>query len=188
MPHRIDIDGIRRNIFVLMNLAYASEPFCADARVNRVYDERISFGWSYYIGWLKSTVCEILIETAIKIRILKDMLNHEQLKQIDFDDLGKRSLRGMSVGHFNPSMDPMSIRDACNKIIHAEEVMLTWINGEKNDEPFEFWNGDLQMQGHEQKTFWECKLYVVNFCIVLENLLVLLDEEVDWNEFYRFDE
>lgn len=188
MTHRIDVDGIRRNLFILLNLAYASKPFCTEARINRTDDGKKSFGWTYYIGWLKSTVSEILIETAIKYRILHDLLKNEDLEQIDLNDLDRRSLNGMIVGRFLPSMESMPIREVCNKIIHAEEVMLTWIERQKDKKSFEYWNGDIHLHGHKGNEFWDCELYIVNFCIAFERALAILETEVEWDDFYKFDE
>jgi hypothetical protein len=188
MPHRIDIDGISRNLFILINLAYASEHFCEEARVNRSDGDAKTFGWSYYIGWLKSTVSEVLIETAIKYRILQDFLQDEDFGPVDFSDLDKRARGDMLVGRFFPSGEALPLREACNKIIHAKEVRLSWISRRHDEGSYEFWNGDVFLEGQKGQVYWECELYAVNFCIALQHSLSLLEDLVDWHDVYKYDE
>ncbi|MEY2428369.1 MAG: hypothetical protein QOJ40_1254 [Verrucomicrobiota bacterium] len=44
MPHRIDIDSIHQDIFLLLNLCYASEEFSKRHKLDAVKD---SYGISY---------------------------------------------------------------------------------------------------------------------------------------------
>jgi hypothetical protein len=61
MPHRIDIDGISRNLFILRHLAAGSHPVCKELRIDRINEEDNAFGWNYYFGWLKFIVSKMLI-------------------------------------------------------------------------------------------------------------------------------
>ncbi|HYX72828.1 MAG TPA: hypothetical protein VE732_08655, partial [Nitrososphaera sp.] len=74
MSHSVDIDGIHESIFLLQNLGFASRSFCKAHHIHRDSETREDFGWDYYRGWLKSLVCDLLIQCATKTRIIQDML------------------------------------------------------------------------------------------------------------------
>ncbi len=188
MPHRIDIDGISKRIFILNNLAFASKPFCETFQVDRGDEEDKPFGWTYYLGWLKSTVSESLIDTAIKIRVMNDFLKYEELGATNFREIEGKAISGTVVGRFLPSFKELSLRETCNKIIHAIEMNLKWIDGRNEDSSFEFWNGNVILEGVKGKENWKCELNVITFCVVVERLLSILENEVDWHHIYKYDE
>ncbi len=188
MPHRIDIDGISKRLFILNNLVFASKSFCETFQVDRVDEEDKPFGWDYYFGWLKSTVSESLLDTAIKIRVMQDFLKYEKFGATNFKDIEDRAISGTVVGSFLPSLKKLSVRETCNKIIHAVEMRLVWIDGRKDDGSYEFWNGNVMLEGVKENKNWECELYVNNFCVVIERLLSILENEVDWHHIYKYDE
>lgn len=188
MPHRIDIDGISRNLFFLKNMAFASQPFCENFRVDRMNDEDKPFGWGYYLGWLKSSVSEMLIEVSIKFRVLQDFLKNEDFGKAEFEKLEKKAIPDGKVGLYLPSLAALPIREACNKIIHATEVRLTWINTKDEEGAYEYWNGNVILQGEKGSQGWECEVDVICFCIAMERLLDCLSTEVDWHHIYEYDE
>jgi hypothetical protein len=157
-------------------------------RIDRISEEDEEFGWWYYLGWLKSTVSETLIESAIKFRVLQDFLMEGEINRFDFNSIENRSLTDISIGRFLPDLTPLSIREACNKIIHAKEVSLTWIWDEDDNGKYEFWNGDVHLEGEMRREGWECELYVTEFCIAVERMLSILSESVDWHHIYKYDE
>lgn len=188
MPHRIDIDGIRKEIFILKNLAFASQPFCRTYHVDRCQEDEDRFGWQYYIGWLKASVSEILIEVAIKMRVLEDFLKQDESVSIDFTDLENKALAGLVIGRFQPSRAVIPLRKCCNKIIHAVEVSLVWIKTDDGEGGYEYWTGDVSLEGTHGKDDWECVIYVIEFCETIESLLSLLDNQVDWYHVYKYDD
>ncbi|MDB5730183.1 MAG: hypothetical protein JWQ03_78 [Variovorax sp.] len=63
MIHRVDIDSIHRNVFLLLNLCYAVETF-GKTHDLFIYDETDPVNSPYYVGWLKFTLSEKLIDVA----------------------------------------------------------------------------------------------------------------------------
>ena len=193
MPHRIDIDGISENLFILQNLSLASRSFCEKYRINQYSEEESEFDW-YYLGWLKSIVSEKLIDCAIKVRILQDFLREED-EEIDFADLDQRACSDLVLGQFHAGSDPLTLREACNKIIHATKVNLVWkdVASGADDERVadedlpEYWNGSVMLEGSKGNREWKLELYVVDFCIALERLLSELGDSVDWYHIYKYD-
>lgn len=152
MPHRIDIDGISRNLFILKHLAVGSQPLCNAMRIDRCDEEDKLFGWNYYIGWLKSIVCETLIETAIKFRILHDFLKAHPEAGVDVGQIESRTNAAYVVGRFVSPWSPLPIRETCNKIIHASDVSLVWLLGKDEHGRYEFWDGTVNLEGSKGGT------------------------------------
>ena len=194
MPHRIDIDSISENLFILQNLSLASRSFCEKYRINQYSEEELEFDWYYYMGWLKSIVSEKLIDCAIKVRILQDFLREED-EEIDFADLDQRACSDLVLGQFHAGSDPLTLREACNKIIHATKVNLVWKDvasgaedeREADEDRPEYWNGSVMLEGSKGNREWKLELYVVDFCIALKRLLSELGDSVDWYHIYKYD-
>jgi len=188
MPHRIDIDGINRNLFVLRHLVAGSRPVCQELRINRCVGNDDPFGWKYYLGWLKSIVSQTLIETAIKFRILQDFLKLESQESMDLRPIKEKINEPRVVGYFVPELKPLMLREACNKIIHANVVMLVWLNADDEKGKYEYWNGTVDLDGCKGQDAWSCQLYTSAFCTALDEVLLLIEEKVDWARIYEYDE
>ena len=188
MPHRIDIDGISRNLFVLKHLAVGSRHVCQELRIDRSDENDKPFGWNYYFGWLKFIVSQTLIETAIKVRIMQDFLKSDWEDGVDLSPIESQINAAHDVGHFVADLSPLPIREACNKIIHASEVALVWIDAIDDDGQYEFWNGTVNLDGCKGEVSWSCQLYTSVFCTALDEFLLKVEEKVDWHHIYKFDE
>ncbi|CAD6490314.1 MAG: hypothetical protein KFBDDELM_00197 [Candidatus Argoarchaeum ethanivorans] len=197
MPHIIDIDHISENLFILQNLSLASRSFCEKYRISYYSKEESEFDWYYYLGWLKPIVSEKLIDCAIKVRILQDFLREEdeEDEEIDFADLDQRACSDLVLGQFHAGSDPLTLREACNKIIHATKVNLVWkdvASGAEDertadeDRP-EYWNDSVMLEGSKGNREWKFELYVVDFCIALERFLSELVDSVNWDGIYKDD-
>jgi hypothetical protein len=151
-------------------------------------DEDKPFGWGYYLGWLKSSVSEMLIEVSIKFRVLQDFLKNEDFGLEEFKKLEKKAIPDVVVGRNLPPLSALPIRESCNKIIHATEVRLIWIDAKDEEEAYEYWNGNVILQGKKGSQVWECEIDVVCFSIAMERLLDCLSTEVDWHHIYEYDE
>lgn len=193
MPHRIDIDGIHQNLFILQNLVFGSKIFCTTYHINRM-NESYDFNWDYYLGWLKSIVSEKLIESSIKMRILQDFL-HDQDSSIDFKVIEEVACSNINIGSIiiADSVEPLTIRESCNKIIHALEMNLQWREillrkkkkGEFNPE---FWSGVVELHGKKGSKEWLTLVNVIDYCVAIERVLIHLENNIDWNHVYKYDE
>jgi hypothetical protein len=185
MPHSVDIDGIHESLFLLQNLCSASAPFCKQHKIGRYAERAVDFGWDYYFGWLKSSLCNHLIQCSIKMRIIQDFLG-EYDKDLDFVALDNDVLKGLRIGQFHAGNDRLTLREACNKIIHATEVTLDWKQITKKNET-EYWSGILWLTGTKGHSRWKLELRVSEFCRALFRLLAELENRVDWHHLYKYD-
>lgn len=188
MPHRIDIDGIIRNLFILKHMVAGSRVVCKELLINRDDEDVMPFGWDYYLGWMKSIVSQTLIETAIKVRIIQDFLRSNSEEGVDLSPIETQINTSYVVGRFVPNLSSLSIREACNKIIHANEMSLVWIDARDERGQYEFWNGTVNLDGCIGKEPWSCQLYTQVFCTAMEHLLLKVEKTVNWRNIYTFDE
>lgn len=184
MPHHVDIDGIHERLFILHCLCFASEPYCRAYHVGYQAEDSADFGWSYYLGWTKSLLCENLIQCAIKMRILQDLLEKHEVG-LDFDRIERDSLRGLSIGRFDIGNESLTLRNACNKIIHATDVSLVWAGLDERDRT-EHWTGWVALDGTRGNAEWRLLLNVVSLATALHRVLSSIEEQVDFYHLYKY--
>ena len=139
-------------------------------------------------GCSQSIVSQTLIETAIKVRIMQDFLKADSEEGTDLSPIEVKINAAHVVGHFVPNLSALPIREACNKIIHANEMSLVWIDAKEERGQYEFWNGTVNLDGCKGKEPWFCQLYTQIFCTAMEHFLSQVEERVDWYHIYKFDE
>lgn len=186
MPHNVDIDGIHKSLFLLQNLCHASRSYCATHRIHRYSEAEEPFDWNYYRGWLKFLVCEHLIQCSTRLRIIQDMLR-EHTADLDFSAIDTAARAGLDMGSFHVGTDALTLREACNKIIHATDVTLDWADGD-TAEQFEYWTGSLWLHGTKGRNEWKVELKIPSLCTGLSRLLDALEESTDWHHLYKYDE
>ena len=130
-----------------------------------------------YVYNLQATISELLVVTATKIRILQDSLS-----QLIFDP-GEMAMVDADVSrrhpsaHLTNSKTNLSIRETCNKIIHATSVAFVMrdVNGQL--EEFLYWSedlvgfwfsGEVRLKGENRGKKWEVLLNpsIFGICII----------------------
>lgn len=130
----------------------------------------------------------MLIETAIKTRVVEDFLKQEDYGAVEFSALAQRASRGLVLARYLPSQEAIPLRECCNKIIHAVEVSLKWLDVRDDKREYEYWNGEIVLDGMKGSENWTCELYVVEFTEAMDRLLPHLTAKVDWYHVYKYDE
>ncbi|GEM_PF-2028567 len=204
MSHRVDTTSIHRSVFLLLNLCYAAEPF-GKAHDLATLDETDSMGGPYYVGWLKFTLSEMLIEIAIKTRIFLDLarsidaVRSAQPKHqvIDVYELDQSVSEKYNLGFFAGSSETVCIREACNKIIHAIQVLPLLERGddehyldEESDvkREWQYWDGSLELTGTKGQTGWSFTLYVSEFSRALDEFVDTLEKALNVEPAHRASE
>jgi len=117
-----------------------------------------------YWSRVQRQVSELLVSVAIKSRII-----------FDDEDRGGLSVRpnDKMLGYFvtdNDDIDPskpFSLRDACNKILHAASVEFQHNGFDKG----KHWNGIVILAGKQSGKPWRVCLYVNTFAAYLAVVL-----------------
>jgi hypothetical protein len=181
MPHTFDEVGFYERVFVLRHFCHGSREFCTTKPNDRGED------WKDYRQWMKSIVTDHLINLSIKLRILQDSFRGTGI-EIDFNRIADEALHGLSIGHTSSDPKTLSIREACNKVIHATEVCLEWKESAEisGDGDSEYWSGALTLRGEREGRPWEVYLCVDDFSIALSRMIDSIDD-VSWEQLYEHD-
>jgi len=193
MPHTFSTDIIYEDIFILLNLCFASKAFCKEYNIAYYSEDDTEFNWDYYKGYLKYLVSEKLISCAIKIRMLHDLAIARE-EEFEYSNLDKECCEGLEIGRYPTSNEQLSIREACNKIIHATEVTMIWEEIQPSEKKtkskgklFEYWNGNIMLEGTKSNNLWKLELFVRDFCIALGRLNAEFEDIIDWHHIYKYD-
>ncbi|MBU4486496.1 MAG: hypothetical protein KKD38_06165, partial [Candidatus Delongbacteria bacterium] len=147
----------------------------------------------YYSSWLRYTLSEKLLIVTTKIRTIMDILIEDQRffqengeePYIEISKIEKSVSEGRKIGKYLEGNGPCTIRDCCNRIIHASTIHPN-ISYAKDayDKLFSFnknlkcWNGMLFLYGEKNGKNWKFELSVADFCIVLESFLSKIETEI----------
>jgi hypothetical protein len=205
VPHVVDSDSIRESVFLIQNLVFASRPLCERIVQGAVPTRRVEITNENYFPWLHSTLSRLLLGVAIKTRVTMDILDAERrwLKKEDEADiedvleLSKGVSRSYAIGRSTPDSGTINIREACNKLIHANRVLL--VNeplierdpdlDQRSDPHHEcvpvFWGGVLRLEGEKASSEWIVDLNVSEFCFALVDLVDRIDDLYDWPRVYK---
>jgi hypothetical protein len=183
--HVIDLATIRLNAFHLMNIFLASKPLASEHRLDNPEDNLANLHWDFY----RTEITRLLINIAINTRIFDD-----QMKSGDYQNKYLEHCNRVDTGDYigilqedEKNLERFKVREACNKIIHAETVRPLFESGDFShysldetddpDEDYEWWylTGEIEMTGsriskHETVN-WFVNLFVPLF---IENVLDLI--------------
>jgi hypothetical protein len=202
MPHKVNFDSLYENIFLLVNVCFGAKVFARSRDLSYENEEDV-FGGDFYYGWLQAVVSEKLIDTAIKSRIMFDIvIRHQREFEEDGSDdrfrlreVDGKICKQYNIGYIQGGQN-VSLREACNKIIHADDIGYPLEIGdeehdldEERDEKREwkFWDGVVSFSGRQDDRNWLFDLHVSDFCFALGELLDFLENNVDWYRLHKYD-
>lgn len=184
MPHYYDLDGVVQRLFVLRHMSYGSMEYCSSESVHRMNE---TDAWSNYLGHLKSVVSESTIDAAVKLRMVQDFLKADE-QEIDLEALDAQAREGISIGQVRLGEWTLSLRESCNKIIHATEARLCWKEQKANDVSIEFWTGGYLLSGSKGNEPWEVELSLAGWSTAMISFLEDLQMNIDWHRVHKYDE
>ena len=184
MPHLIDFDGLEHDLFVLQHTAYGSKEFCEKFDLNtECYGG--DYEWWEYKGLLKTYVSNKIIESAIKLRMIQDFAKHDD-DEIDLKAFDTNARKGLVIGSILGVSTPLSLRESCNKIVHATEARMQWMNSLDKQE-VEYWGGFYELFGENKGAAWRVDLNIPDWCTAMIRFNKTMQEEVDWHHAYKHD-
>tara|TARA_B100000700_G_C14642939_1_gene668243 strand:- start:111 stop:668 length:558 start_codon:yes stop_codon:yes gene_type:complete len=184
MPHSIDFDGLESDLFILQHTAYGSREFCEKFDLNSdCYGG--DYEWWEYKGILKTHVSNKIIEAAIKVRMLQDFAKHDS-DDIDLKTIDADCRSGLSIGSFKGLPTLLTLRESCNKIVHATEARMQWKNSKTKPE-VEYWSGGYELLGEFQGKKWQVDLSIPEWCTSMIRFNKAIQETVDWQHVEKYD-
>lgn len=139
--------------------------------------------WEYYFGWLKSILCEHLIRSSITLRMFHDILKGYDQEGLDLEAHQTLAVKELTLGTVHEGSFKLTLREAFNKIIHATDTQLDWIE----DENYQWWSGKIWLFGTNRGAKWKLELDVEAFSIATNRLIESLGNDVDWHHLYKYD-
>jgi hypothetical protein len=202
MPHKVNIDSIYENIFLLVNVCFGAKAFAKSRDLSYQNEDEV-LGGHFYYGWLQAVVSEKLIDTSIKSRIVFDIVMSQQREfeedgsgyGFDLPEADERICAEYNIGCLYGD-GTVSLRDACNKIIHAEGISYSLEAGDEEHDfdeereekrEWKYWDGVVAFSGQRGPKRWQFDLHVNDFCFALAELLLFLEDNVDWHRLHKYD-
>lgn len=187
MTHSIDFDSIEARLFTLHHVVLGSKAFCERFKISREFENPTEYEWWQYFGNLKALVSGTMIDAAIKIRMLQDIGGAED-DEFDANKLQVKASRGLDLGTVE-DRGALSLRESCNKIIHATGAKLVWQKIGLGDDVFEYWTGVYRLFGADQSgKAWVARVNVADWCTAMMRFNVAFQERIDWADVLKWDE
>lgn len=190
MPHIVDFDSIEQKLFNLQHLCYGSRRACEHYRINRETEAASDYEWFEYSGILKTIISTTMIEAAIKLRMVQDFSRAEMEDEetVDWDLIEAESVAGLNIGSIVGSPTALSLRESCNKTIHATEALLKWDAITVETGSVEYWTGVYRLWGAKNSVPWHVEIDVPAWCNGMIRLNKNLQLKIDWRRVSKWDE
>jgi hypothetical protein len=187
MTHSIDFDSIEKSLLTLHHTALGNKAFCERFRIRRDADNTYEYEWWQYYGYLKALVCGTMIDSAIKIRMLQD-IGRASKDDFDVNKLQQRASDGLDLGTIEVRQK-LSLRDSCNKIVHATGVKLVWQQVDSTESRFDYWTGRCRLFGSDQSgVAWVAEINVADWCVAMIRFNSAFQQNIDWIHILKWDE
>jgi hypothetical protein len=157
MSHLLNIDSTIEKLILLEHYAYGAKEY-SRLRLLGSEEDQGHGALDDYWSWTKGIISDFSIECSIKIRALQDFIDkQEEFKSKDFD---KKVCQDKELGQAISGNFKISIRECCNKIIHAKSVVPIFETTTNGKSEFQFWNGELDLKGDYASVNWHLRLNV----------------------------
>ena len=181
MSHSLDFVGINEKLFLLRHFVAGNKEFSRREKHYQGTQSSPSEDWDNYSQHLRYIVSNDLIEIAAKVRVIQDtvspQLPSEYLRELDAEYTSPKGIGTVLAGDF-----PLTLRESCNKIIHATTFNLVFQNARSTvpRHVYSHWNGICHLEGTHLKRNWRVALDVYRWADALNYFLEDLAGNVDW--------
>jgi hypothetical protein len=181
MSHSLDFVGLNEKLFLLRHVIAGNKEFSRREQQYQGTQSTSSEDWDNYAGRLRYFVSNDLIEIAAKFRVIQDTV----ISQVDADylrTLDAQCIKRKSIGMVLAGDVALTLRESCNKIIHANTFNLVFQNARSTvpRHVYSYWNGICQLSGTHSKKHWRVALDVYRWADAMDCFLDDLASNVDW--------
>jgi len=173
MTHQLGLDVVYEKLVLLQHFAYGSERYCA-VRLPGSEQDQGGGAMDEYWSWVKGIVSSYLLECAVRIRILQDTVKDgadaKAMADLDAATCADSRLGTIVSGDF-----PVSVRETCNKIIHARKAVPEFAKAIDAGVEFKYWSGDYRLSGTKDQEPWELILHVGSWAHAVAKFLDAAD-------------
>ena len=125
---------------------------------------------------MKGVISTYTLETSVRLRSLMDTLaktkHADALRALEELVTAGVTIATVDVGDF-----PMTLREACNKIIHARSAVPIWSDAGENGRRFQYWSGDYALAGTHRGEAWAITLNFAEWSAAAERFLTLAERQ-----------
>lgn len=158
MSHLLNLEAIYEKLILLQHFAHGSEEYCRERLAGSDFDTGDGELDAYW-GWVKALVSGYTLECSVRLRVLLDVVaSKPEANMIASMDAKARS--GLKIGQVVDGNFELTLRETCNKVIHATKAIPVWSTGTEGDIEFKFWSGDYDLSGTKGKENWRLILHV----------------------------
>jgi len=163
-PHedyRFDDIQIEKDLYHLL-CCFLASPQLSELAIED-YEHRGNEGIHVFNMFLnafeKQNIQELLISIAVRLRMIDDLLNINHEKQIN----GETNDVGTLTKGTDKAEEVLTIRDACNKIIHAALIEYSSDRIEVRDKKKSYLKAELFLYDRGDKSGWKAKIDIIKF-------------------------
>lgn len=181
MSHSPDFIGLNEKLFLLRHFIAGNKEFSRREKQYQGTKTDASDDWDNYAARLRYVVSNDLIEIAAKFRVIQDMAA-SQVSPDYLRELDEACMNGKSIGTVLGGDVTLTLRESCNKIIHATSFGLVFEN-DRSAVPrhlYSYWNGICQCAGTHSKRQWRVAIDVYRWADAMDHFLEDLADNIDW--------
>jgi hypothetical protein len=181
MSHSLDFVGLNRKLFLLRHFIVGNKEFSRREQHYQGTQSSASEDWDNYASRLRYIVSNDLIEIAAKLRVIQDTAA-SQVSANYLRELDTECLNGKCIGSVLAGDVTLTLRESCNKIIHANSFNLVFQNA-RSTVPrylYTYWNGICHLAGTHSRKQWRIALDVYTWADAMDYFLEDLAGNVDW--------
>lgn len=168
MTHSLNFSDISEKLFILKQLQSASREYCRNIGISQNED---SCDWLDYERFILPIVSGYMIEVAAKIRIFQDSFKKEIDSSV-FSAANDAVIKSCPVGKVYSGDFKLTVRETCNKIIHATRFELKWVTrNSKTYEKYSYWSGLINLFGEKGANEWHLELDSTAWCVAIDDYL-----------------
>jgi hypothetical protein len=166
-PHHADLDAIRRICFELSSVFAASHSLAGDLEFLEDDEFENATLLELHHALSERYVLERLLQLCMLLRTYDDIMSTSAHADRYAEHVKKTA--GDDVGYLDTG--EISLRGACNKVIHAREIRAVYDkvererekDGETETKTVWYLDGDIELTGTLKGQPWEATLYVRPF-------------------------
>lgn len=173
MSHSIDLGAVAEKLVLLQHFAYGSDQYCRERLTGSEHDVG-NGALDEYWSWVKGLVSGYTLECCIRLRVLLDTIADKPgADKIAALDASARS--GLVIGQIITGRFDLTLREICNKVIHAKKVIPVWATGAKKGIEFTYWSGDYDLSGTKGNEDWQLILHIAPWAKSVDQFLTDLE-------------
>lgn len=181
--HVINYESVDEHLFLLEQLAHGSYPTVkslydrfGESGSTHVHETELYIEHARYKDWVGYLVSDYMVQCSTRTRVIQDSYNFN----IDNGDEGVYSPDAEAYERFHGVARSckgdvkLSVRECCNKVIHAEKFELNFVVDADNR--FEYWDGKCSLFGRIGKKEWHIEIDIKIWVLAMNWYYALIRE------------